>query len=163
VYTPGDTHITDMQLEQVGADVLKIMDAPSTFNATENPVAMSELEQIVATNDGERFNRVFWEKYLMLKDAHIAAQTTIEYGSATHIRTDVYYHSIDGSVKGYSLSSSDLSYSGNEPGVRVSRFIKVPANNMTAYMCQWSPCPTMPADVRDGPQVMLVEVFMWKT
>ena len=28
VYTAGDTHISDMQLEQLGTDALKVMDAP---------------------------------------------------------------------------------------------------------------------------------------
>ncbi|MCC7566269.1 MAG: hypothetical protein KO206_08345, partial [Methanomicrobiaceae archaeon] len=28
IYTPGDTHITDMQLEQLGSDVLAMMDTP---------------------------------------------------------------------------------------------------------------------------------------
>jgi hypothetical protein len=30
LYTQGDTHISDMQLEQLGNDVLKIMDTPPT-------------------------------------------------------------------------------------------------------------------------------------
>ena len=28
IYTPGDTHIPDMQLEQLGSDVLAMMDTP---------------------------------------------------------------------------------------------------------------------------------------
>jgi hypothetical protein len=30
VYTPGDTHITDMQLEQMGSDALHMMNAPNS-------------------------------------------------------------------------------------------------------------------------------------
>ncbi|WP_048112585.1 hypothetical protein, partial [Methanoculleus sp. MH98A] len=41
VYTPGDTHITDMQLEQLGSDVLAMMDTPDT-NGTK-----SDLETFV--------------------------------------------------------------------------------------------------------------------
>jgi len=158
VYTPGDTHITDMQLEQVGADILKIMDAPTTFNATENPAAISELEQIVATNDGARFDRVFWRQYLMLENAHIAAQKSKREGSAPFTNATVYYHSSDGTVKGYQLSTGIVSYSGSEPGVRVTRFVKVPAKNTTFS----SSGVKMPDGVRDGPQVMLLEVFLWK-
>ena len=164
VYTPGDTHITDMQLEQVGADILKIMDAPTTFNATENPAAISELEQIVATNDGARFDNVFWRQYLMLENAHIAAQKSKREGSAPFTNATVYYHSSDGTVKGYQLSTGIVSYSGSEPGVRVTRFVKVPAKNVAGYGgCICGPnCACMPDDVREGPQVMLVEVFLWK-
>ena len=32
VYTAGDTHISDMQLEQIGSDTLKIMDTPENEN-----------------------------------------------------------------------------------------------------------------------------------
>ncbi len=30
IYTPGDTHIPDMQLEQLGSDVLAMMDTPDS-------------------------------------------------------------------------------------------------------------------------------------
>lgn len=33
ILTPGDTHISDMQLEQLGNDVLKMMDTADTYNA----------------------------------------------------------------------------------------------------------------------------------
>ncbi len=29
VFTPGDTHVYDMQLEQIGNDVLAVMDQPT--------------------------------------------------------------------------------------------------------------------------------------
>ncbi len=29
VYTPGDSHISDMQLEQIGSDALNMMNTPS--------------------------------------------------------------------------------------------------------------------------------------
>ena len=144
VYTPGDTHITDMQLEQVGADILKIMDTPG------NLTAPSELEQIVSANDGARFRTLFWETYLM--SGEIAAQKTTRTGSSIISNATVYYHNrIDGKVKGYQLSSPVIPFSGSEPGVRVTRFVKVNGRG-----------PGMPADVENRPQVMLVEVFLWK-
>jgi len=144
VYTPGDTHITDMQLEQVGADILKIMDTPG------NLTAPSELEQIVSANDGARFRTLFWETYLM--SGEIAAQKTTRTGSSIISNATVYYHNrIEGTVKGYQLSSPVIPFSGSEPGVRVTRFVKVNGRG-----------PGMPADVENRPQVMLVEVFLWK-
>ena len=147
VYTPGDTHITDMQLEQVGADVLKIMDTPANLSTT------SELEWIVATgNIDGRFHQLFWETYLMSGD--IAAQKTTRTGSSIITNAMVYYHcTIDGQpvVKGFQLSGPIIPYSGSEPGVKVTRYVKVNGRG-----------PGMPADVEDRPQVMLVEVFMWK-
>jgi len=147
VYTPGDTHITDMQLEQVGADVLKIMDTPASLATT------SELEQIVATgNIDGRFHQLFWETYLM--SGEIAAQKTTRTGSSIITNAMVYYHcTIDGQpvVKGFQLSTPVIPYSGSEPGVKVTRYVKVNGRG-----------PGMPLDVEDRPQVMLVEVFMWK-
>jgi hypothetical protein len=147
VYTPGDTHITDMQLEQVGADVLKIMDTPANLTTT------SELERIVATgNIDGRFHQLFWETYLM--SGEIAAQKTTRTGSSIITNAMVYYHStVDGRpvVKGYQLSTPVIPYSGSEPGVKVTRYVKVPGRG-----------PGMPAEVEDRPQIVLVEVFLWK-
>ena len=154
VYTPGDTHITDMQLEQVGADVLKIMDTPANLTTT------SELEQIVATNNNPpRFHQLFWETYLM--SGEIAAQKTTRTGSSIITTATVYYHFTDmtdpgyplgkSMVKGFQLSGPIIPYSGSEPGVKVTRYVKVNGRG-----------PGMPLDVEDRPQVMLVEVFLWK-
>jgi len=148
VYTPGDTHITDMQLEQVGADVLKIMDTPANLSTT------SELEQIVATCDNSaQFHHLFWETYLM--SGEIAAQKTTRTGSSIITDATVYYHYTDPLgkpvVKWFQLSGPVIPSSGSEPGVKVTRYVKVPGKD-----------PCMPVDVEDRPQVMLVEVFLWK-
>jgi hypothetical protein len=36
LYTPGDSHISDMQLEQIGNDALAMMDTPETYGGTGN-------------------------------------------------------------------------------------------------------------------------------
>jgi hypothetical protein len=36
LYTPGDSHINDMQLEQIGNDALAMMDTPETYGGTGN-------------------------------------------------------------------------------------------------------------------------------
>jgi len=36
LYTPGDRHINDMQLKQIGNDALAMMDAPDTYGGTGN-------------------------------------------------------------------------------------------------------------------------------
>ena len=183
VYTPGDTHITDMQLEQVGADVLKIMDTPPDLNNE------SELQKIVATNDGARFHHLFWETYLM--SGEIAAQNTTRTGSSIITNATVYYHynhkplitdpDYDPTrpegwpvVAGYQLSKPLIPYSGSEPGVRVTRYVNITAPNQTGYgsgcrcdvpclpNCCSSDVACMPSTVETRPQVMLVEVFMWK-
>jgi hypothetical protein len=172
VYTPGDTHLTDMQLEQVGSDILKIMDTPET------PGTPSELEQYVYENKGAEFRYRFWNEFLMNLD--IAAQQTTGRGSSTFAFATVYYRSADGTVKNYRIFDPYIPYSGGQPGVIVTRFVKVNGRGKigsdgTADGCRcWvdANCPSppstppyticMPTDVRDEPQVMLVEVFLWK-
>ena len=53
IYTTGDTHIPDMQLEQLGSDVLAMMDAPDTNGTT------SALETFVSTDNSTGFNSTF--------------------------------------------------------------------------------------------------------
>lgn len=56
VFTPGETHIYDMQLEQLGNDVLAVMDTAKTWS---NPYPKSDLEIFIENNDyvgfGDRF------------------------------------------------------------------------------------------------------------
>jgi len=56
IYTTGDTHIPDMQLEQLGSDVLAMMDAPDINGTT------SALETFVSTNNGTGFNSTKMER-----------------------------------------------------------------------------------------------------
>jgi hypothetical protein len=152
VYTPGDTHITDMQLEQVGSDILKIMDTPET------PGVPSELEQYVYENKGAEFRTRFWDKLLM--SGYIAAQNTTREGSSTFAFATVNYHYTDtwtnpgnptSEVDSYRIFEPYIAYSGGQPGVKVTRLVKVPGKGK------------MPGtSVEDRPQVVLVEVFLWK-
>ena len=54
VYTPGDTHINDMQLEVIGSDALKMMNIPENGSVGKSP-----LESIVENNDGAAFYTTF--------------------------------------------------------------------------------------------------------
>jgi len=54
VYTPGDAHISDMQMEILGSDALKMMDTPQNFTDAKSP-----LRQIVENDDGPTFWKMF--------------------------------------------------------------------------------------------------------
>ena len=143
VYTPGDTHITDMQLEQVGYDILKVMDTPETQGT------MSELEQLVYNNQGNIFLDRFWNKYLMT--LNIAAQKTTGRGSSILAFATVYYHKNgEEGLHSYTFGTPPIPYTGGQTGVTVTRLVRVPGRG------------SMPANVDDRPQVVLVEVFLWK-
>ena len=59
VYTAGDTHITDMQLEALGTDALKMMDTP--MNVTERNNGNSTLRTIIENSDAVTFKTKFLE------------------------------------------------------------------------------------------------------
>ena len=59
VYTAGDTHISDMQLEALGTDALKMMGTPMNF--TESANGNSTLRTIIETSDSDTFREQFLE------------------------------------------------------------------------------------------------------
>jgi hypothetical protein len=63
VYTPGDTHITDMQLEQVGSDILRVMDTPRILTGSLQ-ANRTDLELLVNTTNSAEFYRSFTNDYL---------------------------------------------------------------------------------------------------
>ena len=54
VYTAGDTHINDMQLEALGSDALKMMDVAANLSDAETP-----LQDIIRTDNSTRFKTMF--------------------------------------------------------------------------------------------------------
>lgn len=59
VLTPGETHIYDMQLEQLGNDVLAAMDMNQTWGEGSHKYPKSPLEQYIENNDGPGFGAQF--------------------------------------------------------------------------------------------------------
>ncbi len=135
VYTPGDTHIPDMQLEQLGSDVLAMMDTPNAKEDTE-----SDLETFVDADDSAGFESMFLS-YCNAKvsgatdDLHMSANVTYRDGNA---------------IKDHLFVESDDSWTGRESAVRVTRWVQLnERSGRTTY---------------DGsrPQAVLVEVLLWR-
>jgi hypothetical protein len=57
VYTAGDTHINDMQLESLGSDALRMMGTP--MNTSMNSIDSSQLRTIIETDDSDTFKTTF--------------------------------------------------------------------------------------------------------
>ncbi len=53
VYTPGDAHISDMQMEVLGSDALRMMDTPPSMNSSSPLVGMIQNDQ------GDQFKTMF--------------------------------------------------------------------------------------------------------
>jgi hypothetical protein len=138
VYTAGDTHISDMQLEQMGSDALKIMDTPLVENEK------SPLQEIIE-NPGSINNATFGSMFLDL--------TNLKTGSGSdHIQyTANYTCRIN---PGTEIASYPLSYSRNltlgEHAVRVTKWVTV--NKGAAAFC----------GTTNTERAVLVEVLMWR-
>jgi len=164
VYTPGDTHLTDMQLEQVGSDILRVMNTPLKMNNTLAPDYQSnrtDLELLVNTSDSERrFTDTFLYQYLY--NSKVVAKETTVGGIGIQINATVWYRRWDGSLFNYTLATSPSTlgtYTGREPGVRVTRWVHT---DFRPHQPSSLPASEWTAGMRREPQEMLVEVVMWK-
>lgn len=167
VYTPGDTHLTDMQLEQVGSDLLKVMDTPLKLNNSRVNYQSNRtyLERVVNSTDHDGvFYSDFTTEYLWSEKV-VARETAV--GSRNiQINATVWYRRYDGTLGSYILSASPGSvlgsFAGKAPGVRVTRWVHTygrPFRNPTGLfpipMGEWN-------RIRQEPQEVLVEVLLWK-
>ena len=141
VYTPGDVHIADMQLEQLGSDALAMMDTPNTYGAANN------LEEIIQNNNSAVFASSFLTN---LQRVTWSTDTCIE---DLQFNASVYYRTASGEVASYPLSSSIRSdLVSREPAVRVTRWVSVDATAI----------PGNPVADPHNPQLLLVEVLLWR-
>jgi hypothetical protein len=145
VYTPGDTHISDMQLEQLGTDALRMMNTP--VNSTAN----STLYDAIYYNgglsqfDSTKFNTTF------LNYVNNRTGSNIDnYPNGLHYNATVTYYNISSKT----TASLPLAHYGNLTGgehpVRVTEWVIV--NKLF-------PGPLATAD---KPRAVLVEVLLWR-
>ncbi len=145
VYTPGDVHIADMQLEQLGSDALAMMDTPDYYGDT------SKLENIILGQSYSHawFYANFTESLKRITESTDTCVNDLQYNASVYYRTD------SGEVASYPLSSSIRSdLVSREPAVRVTRWVSVDAD--TANI------PGIPAADQRDPQLLLVEVLLWR-
>ncbi len=133
VYTAGDTHISDMQLEVVGDDALKMMNT-----APNSSVDKTSLQTIVETGDSAQFLTMF--------DTIVNAKTGT---SRDRIQFMVNITcERDGVVSSVPLSQTSHIFTGGEHAVRVSEWVIVDGSACTA------PSP--------GKHAVLVEALLWR-
>ncbi len=159
VYTPGDTHITDMQLEQVGSDILRVMDTPRSLTPSLQS-NQSDLQALIASSDSSRqFTNMFLFQYLY--NSKVIAKETVVGSIGIEINASVWYQRRDGTLWNYTLATSPStlgSYTGKEPGVVVTHWVHAssrPSQPSSISAAEWG-------RMRNEPQEVLVEVVMWK-
>jgi hypothetical protein len=137
VYTAGDTHINDMQLEVVGADALKMMNTPENGSIGKSP-----LEVIVENDNGAKFYTDFNN---MLNNRTGSQSDTIQF------MANVSYARQDQTINSTPLSMSRPIY-GGEHTVHVSQWIVIEGRQMP----DWGPAYSR------GKHAALVEVLLWR-
>ncbi len=151
VYTPGDTHLTDMQLEQVGSDILKTMDTPVNYTS------QGDLRKIIDDTNGPLFNFYFTDLYF--NNPNIMATAAAFGSSRIRIKTTIWYRNVSSNaVQSYNLYTppDDIANPSAEgPGVRVSRLVHLDAKPAGIDAATANA-------MRAGPQEVLVEVLMWQ-
>ena len=134
VYTPGDTHISDMQLEVLGSDALSMMNTAPNGSVAETP-----LQTIVETGDAAAFRTKFLNT--INSRANVEPDTIQFMANVTYVRPD-------NSVNSTPLSVSSHLFSGREHAVHVSEWVivdnKIPDSNVQRKRAE------------------LVEVLLWR-
>jgi len=134
VYTPGDTHISDMQLEVLGNDALTMMNTAPNGSAAETP-----LQTIVETGNAAAFSTLFLNT--INSRANVEPDTIQFMANVTYVRPD-------NSVNSTPLSTSSRPFSGTEHAVHVSQWVvvdnKIPDSNVQRKRAE------------------LVEVLLWR-
>lgn len=138
VYTPGDTHINDMQLEVIGSDALKMMNMPENGTVGKSPLA-----RMVEKDDGAAFFTNFNQ---ILNNRTETRANTIQF------MANVSYMK-DGSTVNSTFLNMSRPLTGGEHAVRVSQWIIVENRKLDP---DWS------AAYGRGKHAALVEVLLWR-
>jgi len=134
VYTAGDTHIPDMQLEQLGSDVLAMMDTPDNREEEENRLA-----RFIDEHEGTEFKTMF----LGYCNAKTSGAT-----DNLHMSANVTYR--DGNlIKEHQFIAPDYTWTERESAVRVTRWVQLDLK-----------AGRSPYGAR--PQAVLLEVLLWR-
>ena len=140
VLTPGETHIYDMQLEQIGNDVLAVMDLSTTWGAGNPAYPKSPLELYIETDNKTAFRDSFLslanqttggEKDDLKFSASIVYRTAVEVKTEEFVRTHDY---------------------NRERAVVVSRWVNIDTSTSNPY----------PGKLDSREQTVLLEVLLWR-
>jgi hypothetical protein len=142
VYTPAETHISDLQLAQLGTDALLVMDTPYHSGN------LSELENYIESNDAVTFR----ERFRTLVTANGIQQI--------NFKGQIFYRNRTTNPSGtYSInfgnSTSMFNITNRERMVKVSRLVLIKYNS--TYPLFSNP------NIDPRNQIVLLEVSLWRS
>jgi hypothetical protein len=136
VYTAGDSHISDMQLEILGSDALRMMEIPS-----DSSVAKTPLQTIIepVNPDSETFKTMFLN---LTNNRTDTGPDRVQFSASVS-----YYNIAGGKTESYALASS-RALTGGEHAVRVTKWVIVNKQLPGSGILQ--------------DRAVLVEVLLWR-
>ena len=144
VYTAGDTHITDMQLEALGTDALNMMDTPVS-SAVPSP-----LVKIITYTPQGSTNATFNTMFMNYSNVPAAGpEHDIQY-TANYTCRDI----LTNNVTSYP-SSYNRNLTGGEHTVKVTKWVIINKKDTTGF-------PESLCGLSDRNQAVLVEVLLWR-
>jgi len=142
VLTPQDVHINDMQLEQLGNDVLSMMDTPDQYG---NPSSLTKMIQSTEPNIEEEFKDNF------LYYANNATNIAGTGYDRLNLNATVTYLDQFNNMK--TVTFYEQPYY-REKAVKVTRWV---------YLPKFTPIPArFPGIVSTENQTVLLEVLLWR-
>ncbi|MDD1682540.1 MAG: hypothetical protein LUO98_01780 [Methanoregula sp.] len=139
IYTPGDTHINDMQLEVIGTDALKMMNTAPIGTTGKSP-----LEIAVQNNDGNAFYKFF--------NSTLNNRTWDKSDTIQFMANVSYVKNTAGDINSTPLNMSRPLY-GGEHAVHISQWIIVEGRELE---------PGWAMNERARKRAVLVEVLLWR-
>jgi hypothetical protein len=134
VYTAGDAHISDMQLEVLGNDALKMMDTPANWSVLKTP-----LQAIVENDQRDTFRTMFLN--------YTANRSLAEPDHINFVANYTCRAVADDSTGSYALSAS-RNLTGGEHPVRATKWVIVNKKVCGSNVLQ--------------DRAVLVEVLLWR-
>lgn len=139
VFTPSETHVYDMQLEQLGNDVLAVMDMNQTWGDPHEIYPKSPLEKYIENNNGPGFTNVFLQYSNQTADGRM---------DKLHFNASIIYRNQSMGVMSKPFAG-DEQYN-RENAVKVSRWINI--DNTDNEQPELDPVN----------QTVLLEVLLWR-
>jgi hypothetical protein len=164
LYTPADTHVTDMQLAQLGNDALAMMDAANSVTsipapATDYQKKMSNLENFILFNNIVGFNNEF-DKYVNSLYDGSNNIPQIDH-RAIQWESTIYYRGVN-KIDHYSFGDSSTLLFGKErvskgDFIKIYRWVHLDPNVNPPIVGIVTGDPMRMED-----QVVLLEVLLWR-
>jgi len=150
VYTPGDAHISDMQLETIGSDALNMMNYVAN-TSPDGKLGKSPLQEIIEVPDSANQTR-FVEMFDNITNNRTStSRDRIQFmANYSYVRGSLASPPSGNPVNTTTLLGMTRSLSGGEHAVRVTKWVIADVGNP----------PGTSASIRK--RAVLVEVLLWR-